>query len=91
MLLNNPEKIVLGCTHYPYLKETLTKFTDDIFIDPAEYFVKYIAADLEKSKLLNQSKQCGYEKIYVSALPEQFMLAAKMFYKIECLPELILN
>ena len=90
MLKNNPEKIVLGCTHYPYLLDVLSKFTSrDRFIDPAEYFVNYIAEDLKENKLLNNNTQAGYEKMYVSANPEQFKIAAKMFYEVKELPELV--
>ena len=90
MLKNNPEKIVLGCTHYPYLLDILSKFTSrDRFIDPAEYFVNYIAEDLKENKLLNNNTQAGYEKMYVSANPEQFKIAAKMFYEVKELPELV--
>ena len=48
-----PDKIVLGCTHYPYLLDVLSKFTPkDRFIDPAEYFVDYIVNDLKSKNLL---------------------------------------
>ena len=90
MLNNKPEKIILGCTHYPYLLPVLTKFADkSIFIDPSEYFVNYIIEDLSKNKLLNSSTVVGYEKIFVSATPEQFKIASEMFYKIDKLPKLI--
>ena len=67
MLENKPDKIVLGCTHYPYLLDVLSKFTPkDRFIDPAEYFVDYIVNDLKSKNLLNNNTQNGYEKMYVS-------------------------
>ena len=90
MLLNNPEKIVLGCTHYPYLLKTLVNFAPvETFIDPADYFVDYIVNDLSNSNLLNLCSNIGYEKIYVSANPQQFQNAAKMFYKVNKLPQLV--
>ncbi|MGN1153020.1 MAG: glutamate racemase [Candidatus Gastranaerophilaceae bacterium] len=90
MLINNPEKIVLGCTHYPYLLKTLSNFAPvETFIDPADYFVNYIVNDLSNSNLLNQSSSIGYEKIYVSANPQQFQNAAEMFYKVNKLPQLV--
>ena len=40
VLENNVDKIILGCTHYPYLRNILSDFVgEDIFIDPAEFFV----------------------------------------------------
>ena len=46
----NPDKIVLGCTHYPYLLDKLTQnLPEDLFIDPAKVFVDYISNDILKS------------------------------------------
>ena len=85
-----PEKIVLGCTHYPYLTEQLGKYAPaELFINPAESFVNYIKKDLEKLNLLTDKTTEGFEKIYVSANPEQFMAAGSMFYEVKELPELV--
>lgn len=90
MLVHNPEKIILGCTHYPFLKGVLSLFSPHyMFIDPADFFVNYIAEDLQNTGLLNDTKTGGYEKMYVSANPEQFKIAAEMFYKVQELPELV--
>lgn len=90
MLANQTDRIILGCTHYPYLLKTLSKFApEDIFIDPADYFVNYIIQDMKTLNIINNSANTGFEKMYVSANPEQFKLAAKMFYKINTLPKLV--
>lgn len=90
MLVHTPEKIILGCTHYPFLKGVLSMFAPYyMFIDPADFFVDYIGKDIEKSNLKNKSTQTGYEKFFVSAKPEQFKIAAEMFYKISDMPELV--
>lgn len=87
MLKNNPDKIILGCTHYPYLLEILEKFAPrELFIDPSEYFAQYIKSDLEANGLLNESNQ-GSEKFFVSANPEKFKEAASLFYSLKELPE----
>ena len=84
MMTNNPEKIVLGCTHYPYLLETLTKFQPkELFIDPAEFFVEYIKSDLEKCNLLNPQEEVGSEEFFVSADEEEFVKSSKMFYSVQ--------
>lgn len=84
MLKNNPDKIVLGCTHYPYLLDVLSQYAPiDMFIDPAEFFVDYIKTDLEKSGLLNPQKTKGSETFYVSANPSEFQKASKMFYQVD--------
>lgn len=88
MLQNNPDKIVLGCTHYPFLLDVLAKFAPrDMFIDPAEYFANYIKEDLQKQNLLNDNG--GNETFYVSANQKEFKIAAKMFYELKDLPKLI--
>ena len=84
MLRNNPDKIILGSTHYPYLLDVLSRFTDrERFIDPAEYFVQHIKSDLEENNLLNQQSTNGSEEFFVSANPESFRLAAQMFYDVK--------
>ena len=86
MLDFNPDKIILGCTHYPYLLETLSKYaTKDLFIDPAEIFTEYIIEKITKSN----STAKGTEEFYVSATPELFIKNAKLFYEIKQLPTLI--
>ena len=81
MLKNVPDKIVLGCTHYPYLIDVLSKYADrNTFIDPADYFVQFIKEDLEKSDMLEAA--FGKSEIYVSANPELFELSAKRFLDV---------
>lgn len=85
----NPDKIILGCTHYPYLLDILERFAQkELFIDPSEYFAEYIKSDLELNGLLNNQSK-GSEQFFVSAYPEKFKEAASMFYSINELPELI--
>lgn len=87
-MAENADKIVLACTHYPYLMSILTKFMPkDKFIDPSIYFAKEIKADLEKSGLLNDKFE--YEKFFVSSEPENFKIASELFYKLDKLPELV--
>lgn len=88
MLENNPDKIILGCTHYPFLLDVLSKFAPrEMFIDPSVYFAEYIKNDLEKMGLLNENG--GKEQFLVSANPKEFKTAAEMFYKLQNEPELI--
>ena len=90
MLEFNPDKIVLGCTHYPYLINSLKKFApEDLFIDPAEIFVRYIKEDLRKNNLLNPHDKLGEEEIFVSANPEKFIQNSKIFYEVKKLPTVI--
>lgn len=85
---HNPDKIVLACTHYPYLMSTLKRFLpEEKFIDPSIYFAQNIKEDLEKNNLLNNKFE--YEKFYVSADPDNFKTASALFYKLDRLPELL--
>lgn len=90
MLVNKPEKIVLGCTHYPFLTDILAKFApSEMFIDPAEDFAEFIKEDLALKGLLNLSQIKGNGKFYVSANPAMFKSSAKLFYELEKEPELL--
>ena len=89
MLENNPDKIILGCTHYPFLLDVLSKFAPkDMFIDPSSYFAQYIKEDLENKNLLNDSTS-GTETFLVSANASEFKQASKMFYNLKELPHMI--
>lgn len=81
----SPDKIVLACTHYPYLMDVLKKFMpEEKFIDPSVYFAQNIKNDLS---ILNDKFE--YEKFYVSADPENFKTASQLFYQLKDLPELV--
>lgn len=89
MMKFNPDKIILGCTHYPYLINMLDKYLPkDIFIDPAKIFTDYIKSDLEKSQLI-RCKKNACEKFFVTSSPEQFVHNSKIFYELKTLPEVI--
>lgn len=89
MFKNNPQKIVLGCTHYPFLTDVLSKFAPkEMFIDPANYLAEFIKSDLTSKNLLcNTNKR--FEDFYVSAEPSKFQVAAKMFYELDKEPQLL--
>lgn len=90
MLQNFPDKIILGCTHYPFLMNILSKFApQNMFIDPAQYFAKFIKDDLAKNNMLKDSGIEGCEEFFVSANPENFKQASSMFYTIKNLPTLV--
>lgn len=90
MMNNSPGKIVLGCTHYPFLSRVLTRYVNSgMLIDPAEDFAKFIKADLEKKNLNNLQNKLGKEDFYVSANPEQFKVSGSLFYSIIDTPKLV--
>ncbi len=88
MLKFEPEKIILGCTHYPYLMNELQKYAPkELFLNPAGIFVDFIKDDLQKCGLLTGAS--GTEEIYVSAEPESFVQHSRIFYDVKSLPQII--
>ena len=88
MKLFSPDKIILGCTHYPYLLDTLSKFEEkEKFINPANAFVEYIKEDLANKRLLSNEKD-GKCQIWVSKDPQNFLSAGKIFFPEMQLPHL---
>ena len=69
------EKIVLGCTHYPYLTDILTRFAPkDIFIDPAVFMT-----NIFKNNICSKATV----EYFVSGDPEEFRKSAKLFIDIK--------
>ncbi len=86
---NNVDKIILGCTHYPYLRNILNNYApEEMFIDPAECFVEHILNDLSSKDML-ADKQEFPPQFFVSDQPENFLNASELFYKLEKAPTLI--
>ena len=80
-----PDKIILGCTHYPYLMNIIKKYApEELFIDPAKLFVNYVKNDL--GGFLNKGISIGAEEFVVSANPELFVKNATLFYDVKTLP-----
>lgn len=86
----NPQKIILGCTHYPYLLDELIKYAPkELFVNPAELFANYIKQDLNGKNLLKETTS-GSTEYYASANPQEFKENAKLFLDIKDEP-LIIN
>lgn len=89
MLKNKPDKIILGCTHYPYLLRVLEKYAPkEMFIDPSPVFASFIKEDLQCNNLLSENKECA-EEIFVTSSPDNFKQASAMFYKTDKTPQLL--
>ncbi len=85
----NPQKIILGCTHYPYLMDKISKYAPrELFINPAQIFARYIIDDLKQNSLINET-QSGSVHYYASSNPDNFRQNAKMFLEIDETPQLI--
>lgn len=91
MLQNNIEKIILGCTHYPYLLNILSEFAPaDMFIDPAEQFAKFISQDLQTNNLINDNIP-QKPVFFVSSNHTAFENTSSLFYKVDKAHEISLE
>ena len=74
------DTLVLGCTHYPLIKNSLKKIVKDevILIDSAEETAIEVRAILYNKRILRQNK--GEEsEFYVSDSPKKFVEVGKLF------------
>lgn len=77
VLENNAKRIILGCTHYPYLLNLLSKFAPrDIFFNPAHSLAKAVAS------VVKNTETAGDVDFYVTNNPDEFKRSAKMFFEI---------
>lgn len=82
-LLNKKiDTLVLGCTHYPLLRETLEKNVDGdiILIDSAKAAAQEVKNILKKTSLLADVKGKKFFKFYVSDNPEKFQTIGSQFF-----------
>ena len=73
----NAKRVILGCTHYPYLEGIFKQFLDVDYFDPA-----ISLASVVKEKIGNDAKG-NTLRFCVSKNPEEFILSAKMFFNVE--------
>ncbi len=81
-LLDNISALVLGCTHYPLVKEQISKFYShkvDI-LDSSQITADYLKSSLEKEGLLSDSKN-EEDHFLVSDYTESFEASTKIFFK----------
>jgi glutamate racemase len=73
--LSEVAAIVLGCTHYPFIKDTLRKIVgDEIFIvDGSLGTSNYLKKQLEDKNILNDNNTKGIVKIYNSQDDERLI------------------
>lgn len=97
------KKIILGCTHFPYLVPIFKRFAPDIeFIDPAKLLIKSIKYELNQNSALKTSpipnteikntsvqKDNSFFEFYVSNDPENFKQSGSMFFDIKETPKLV--
>ena len=72
--INNVDTLILGCTHYPIIKDKIVKYLGDSvkLVDPAVELVNEIS-----SKITFDSD--GLEKYYITDVNKRFLETAQMF------------
>lgn len=78
----NPDSLILGCTHYPYLKSIIQEVMGPSvrLVDSGEETATRVQQVLEKMGLLNESNgDPGRHKFYVSDFPQKFEETASRF------------
>lgn len=70
---NKADTVILGCTHYPVIKEEIAKMfgKNTVLVDSAEEIAKRAKQLLQKQKLL-KTKNKGKIQIYASDSPQRF-------------------
>lgn len=81
--LSGINALILGCTHYPIIKNQIGKFYnfDVEIIDSARIVATELKKILEKKDLLNLENVSGENEFYVSDYTEHFEKIARMFFE----------
>ncbi len=74
LLANDIDTLVLGCTHYPLLKDTLQSVVgpEITLVDSAEETAKEVKLRLLEEQLLLQTKNNGTPSFFVTDLSDRF-------------------
>lgn len=82
-LPNDIDTLILGCTHYPLIREEIEKLVDKKIVDPAEETAMYVLFELNKLALKNGVKKSRKQKInidyFVTGDIEKFKKAGEKF------------
>ena len=72
----NAKRVILGCTHYPYLEKIFKMYLDIEYFNPAKCLSETVKKEVYE-------QDCGDVKFFVSKDVEQFRLSAKTFFDIK--------
>jgi glutamate racemase len=78
---NGIDTLILGCTHYPLLKDVIRKVLDNdiVLIDSAEETAQVVYKKLLEMDLMREKTSAVSHKFYVSDFPERFNQVARHF------------
>ena len=82
------DTLILGCTHYPLLKEVISDILGPkvALIDSAMFLARELQMILQNKGLLNQQKTTGELRFFVTDMPEHFYSLGKLFLKRAIFP-----
>jgi len=75
--------LILGCTHYPILKEAIAAYMPGVtLIDPGAEAARQVASELEKHGLDAEHTRKGHIEFYVSETTDRFAASAEKFLRL---------
>ncbi len=83
--ISDIQTLILGCTHYPIIKNQISKFYNfDIdIVDSGKIVANSLQTLLKENDLMNETKRASGNKFYVSDLTRYFKQIARMFFEEE--------
>jgi glutamate racemase len=81
--INDIDSIILGCTHYPIIKNQINKFFnfDVDIIDSARVVAAALRELLLKENIANNTLRATDHKFYVSDITPSFRIISRMFFE----------
>ncbi|MBD3296045.1 MAG: glutamate racemase, partial [Candidatus Omnitrophica bacterium] len=77
---NRIDTLILGCTHYPVLKEVISSALDDVeLVDSSQAVAKAVRGTLKDLDLMSDRRSGGTLRCYVSDDEEGFKKTAGIF------------
>jgi len=78
---NNVDTLILGCTHYPVIKNTIQRIVGEnvTMVDSGEETAKFVKEYISQNDLATDKTIKSKLKIYVSDLPHKFQEIAERF------------
>jgi len=76
---NGADILVLGCTHYPMIKDVIAKVAGISLIDSAIETAKEVKGVLAERNILRQGKEPGEREFFVTDAPEKFSRTGERF------------
>jgi glutamate racemase len=82
------DTLIMGCTHYPIIKDIIAKEVDNHvkLVDPGKAVAEELLDYLTKNKMLSRQDIAGKRNYFVTDYTDRFIKVAEMFlgHKIEC-------